>query len=32
VPEEEGITGELICKTIDTEFENGLLLFKKLAQ
>jgi len=26
------ITGELICQTIDSEFEQGLLMFKELAQ
>jgi hypothetical protein len=26
------ITGELICQTIDREFEQGLLMFKELAQ
>jgi len=31
VDEAEIINADLICKTIDTKFEQGLLMFKELA-
>ena len=32
VEEVQTIDADLICKTIDTKFEQGLLMFKELAQ